>query len=616
MALGTEQRTFGWVQNPGELWKLQKLALCLCKGTNEQKWLIEERFPLLVRNKLMNSDDEVRFVSQLEAEVYDYKDLKGKGTSGKRSDATCTGIIQAVIDAQRTIEVKDNSGNTVSIKKPYTDDWTAEGYLRWAVITGFLQYDEATDSCTPTLIARSLEGQSVDCKVMQEAILAYPPANRILKLLSDGKPHTKFEMGSKLGFIGESGFSSIQQAVFVATWDEAPQKEKKDIKSNMEGDSDKYARMIASWLSKLGWVKTTRKMLHEEYLGKKYSMEYTAYQITVQGVNAFKRSHSYSSKAGIDKRVMFQMLASRKATAPDYLRLRRATILDALSKGDKDTTQLLRRLEDDKIEANNATVMDDIYGLVNVGLEIKEKANGKYHLGDKIIDLHIPTNIDVMPDDAAEIKNEISEKIKYIDHRYLVLVDLAYSTAPSRGKKNADAREFEYKTADLLTKELEFKGRRLGDSAKPDIIVSYGKNGIIIDNKSYQDGFSVDKGCADEMGRYIDQNAQRQPGLPPNEWWKNFDNEASNFYFLFITSYLKGNFVSNLNELSRLHGGVLGAAMGVKSLLYAADRLKCAQMKYSDFFALFDNDEIVVEPAELLEDGLMVAEHRQNNNLI
>lgn len=614
MATSTEQRTFGWVQNPGELWKLQKLVLCLCKDTDEQKWLIEERFPLLLRNDLMTSDDEARFVSQLEAGVYDYKDLKGKGTSSKRSDATCTGIIQAIIDAQKTVDLIGEDGNTVSIKKPYTDDWTAEGYLRWAVITGFIQYDEANDSCVPTVTARALEGQPVDCAVMQEAMLAYPPANRILFLLSDQKPHTKFEMGNKLGFIGERGFSSIEQAMFVATWSEAPQKEKSDIRSNMEGDSDKYARMIAGWLSKLGWVTTTRKMLNEVYLGKAYSMEYTAYQITIQGVNALKRSHSYSSKAGIDKRVMFQMLASRKVTAPDYLRLRRATLLDALGKGDKSIAQLLRRLEDDKIEANDATVKDDIRGLVNVGLEIKAKANGKYHLADTIVGLQIPADIDVLPDDAAEVKNEVSEKIGYIDHQYLVLVDLAYSAAPSRGKKNADAREFEIKTADLLTKELDFKGMRLGDSAKPDVIVSYGRNGIIIDNKSYQDGFSVDKGCADEMGRYIDQNAQRQPGLPPNEWWKNFDNEAENFYFMFITSYLKGNFVSNLNELSRLHGGTMGAAIGVKNFLYAADRLKCAQMQYDEFFGLFDNDEIEVEPAELIGDGLMVAEHRLKDN--
>ena len=58
----------------------------------------------------------------------------------------------------------------------------------------------------------------------------------------------------------------------------------------MEGDSDKYARMIAGWLSQLGWVSKTSKTVSETFLNKTYSLEIgTAFIITVQGLNALKK---------------------------------------------------------------------------------------------------------------------------------------------------------------------------------------------------------------------------------------------------------------------------------------------------------------------------------------
>lgn len=171
------------------------------------------------------------------------------------------------------------------------------------------------------------------------------------------------------------------------------------------------------------------------------------------------------------------------------------------------------------------------------------------------------------------------------------MFDLAYSDADSKQKKNMDAKEFEIQTANLLTKELNFKGERLGDSNKPDAIIYYDEYGTIIDTKSYKDGFSVDKHCADEMSRYITQNNKRIPGSPKNEWWKRFDCDITEFTFLFVTSFLKGNFKNNLNEISN-NTSINGAAIGVDNLLYLAESLKDGTRSYSDFFTLFNNDEI------------------------
>ncbi len=62
-----------------------------------------------------------------------------------------------------------------------------------------------------------------------------------------------------------------------------------------------------------------------------------------------------------------------------------------------------------------------------------------------------------------ELKDRLREELKYIDHRYLGLIDLAYDGNASR--------DFEIQTIDLLTNELDFKGMRLGESRKPDGVI-------------------------------------------------------------------------------------------------------------------------------------------------
>ena len=133
----------------------------------------------------------------------------------------------------------------------------------------------------------------------------------------------------------------------------------------------------------------------------------------------------------------------------------------------------------------------------------------------------------------------------------------------------------------------------MGDSNRPDIIISYETNGTIIDNKSYADGFNIDKHNADEMSRYINENSRRIPGVPPNEWWKNFDENVTNYTFLFVTSFLKGRFEEQLKYISRTQGGIKGAAIGVENLLYLAENLKSGKISHSDFYSKFNNSEII-----------------------
>lgn len=593
-------RTFGWVQNPGDLKKLKRVVSIFEFGSTENSWMIHTRLPLLLQYDLISKDDYNSFISQLSKTVIEvkYSMLKGKGAgAGSRKDAKCTGIVQAVIDAQRSATYIDCAGNTITIKKPYTDDWSAEGYIRWAISCGLLEYVKASDTCKITALgsrlANAAEGSSAEKEALSIALLSYPPVIRVLSLLKEQDNQTKFDLGSKLGFKGEMGFTSIPQAVYLCDYCEAiTSTEKSDVRSNDEGDSDKYARGIASWLCQMKWVETSNKEVTDTYRGHTYTASLQTYSITRAGEKALIKAKGNSSNPRLERVVMFEMLASNKAPGSDYLRYQRACILKAFASTEKTLEQLQKSLEGYELNIDIDAIRDHIDGLLSIGIDIAVNGN-KYKLLDKIEGLEIPPGSSCVKDTVNDIKDRARSKLKTVEHKYLVLIDLAYSDAASKAKKNADAREFEIQTADLFTKELSFSGMRLGDSRKPDIIVSYDTNGTIIDNKSYKDGFSISRGCADEMSRYVNENIMRNPALNANEWWKNFDSRITSYTFLFITSYLKGDFEKQLNYISTANGGIKGAAISVENLLYFAEGVKSGRLSYSDFYTSFANKEMI-----------------------
>ena len=594
------KRTFGWVQNPGDLKKLKKVVGIFKAGSAENLDLVSNKLPLLLTYGLISNDDYNDFIAELnktDIEI-DYSKLKGKGSGSRtRKDAICTGIIQAIIEAQQNKTYSDVAGNSITIKKPYTDDWTAEGFLRWAISCGLLEYVKDDDKCKITPLGEELanapDNSPAETEALTKALLSYPPVIRILSLLEAQDEQTKFDLGSKLGFKGEMGFTSMSQDAYLCDYCEATTAgERTNVRSNEEGDSDKYARGIASWCMQMGWVESNQKDVTETYRRKSYTAKLQTYSITRKGEKALIKARGNSSNPRLARVLMFEMLVSNKVSSANYLRFVRACIIKALTSSDKSTDQLKKALKGYELDVDDTAIKDHIEGLISIGLEITENA-GKYRLLDKIECLEIPARTECVKDNVVDIKDRVRNKLIHLDHKYLALIDLAYSDAASRAKKNADAREFEIQTADLFTKELSFNGQRLGDSRKPDVIISYGLDGTIVDNKSYKDGFNISRTCADEMSRYINENNLRQKSLNPNEWWKNFDSTITAYTFLFITSYLKGQFEDQLEYVSNANGGIKGAAIGVESLLYLSEGIKAGRISHADFYSNFNNKEMI-----------------------
>lgn len=575
------QRTFGWIQNPANTSTLQHVVAALDANSKVTQWLLNERIPLLKNNNLLHDTDEwdnyIKFLQS--GQSIPYSALKGKGCGGgKRKDAKCSGIIQAVIDAQKIITVKICGADT-EMHKPYSDDWTADGFLRWGISIGLIKYNQDDDTCQISESGKQFINASNEefNEILGKAYLSYPPVCRILQLLSAGEHLTKFELGKNLGFTSEAGFTSFPQNIWAQAYQEHPQ-ERTIIRNNYEGSSDKYARMICSWLKEIGWVNIAEKHVTEQYAGKSYSCSISqAYTITALGKINYKRATGKSSLARIPKLVFFGML-STKPSDKDYLRLRRALIIKYTEKDYRNLAQIKDFLASHGLDETIETIKDDLLGLTNIGLNYNCKSNC-YKLTDEIQCLQIPNGNDFSKGDTSLIKDRIRPHLKHLNQKYLALIDLSLN-----GKANL---EFEIQTLDLLTNELNFKGKHLGGSRRPDGIISYKINGLIIDNKAYSKGYALPRHQIDEMVRYLQENNERREEINSNKWWEEFDNEVSTFNFAFISSYFTGQFTPRLIEIKN-RTGINGAVINIENLLLVAEALKRGELTYPDFFKLFD----------------------------
>ena len=564
-------RTFGWVQDPSDFESLIKVVSIFDNKSETHKELVNEKIDRLIEER----DGKSHFLEVLNSIPLKIKYADLVGTSfTPRSSARCNGIVQATVKGQ----VRD-----------FISDWPADNFVRWAQALGFIKYNYFDDSFEITEEGLNLTGaKTIEEKedILIDSLLSYPPAVRILNLLSDGKVKTKFELGKNLGFIGEDGFTSIPQDVLIMTLATTEDtKERNKLRTDTEGSSDKYARMIAKWLSKLGLLVQVAKEVELNIGGKNYKEKIgQSYMITAKGIQSLNKVNGRSRHKRISKNISWEMLAT-KGTDRNYIRTRRALIIKSLIECKSGLTleEIRDRLEIQTISELFTVVKDDIDGLINIGLNI-EKIGEKYYFNDEINDFIIPIIENSEKSEFTQEKDNLREKLDTLSHEYLSLVDLAFDSQQNR--------LFEMKTVELLTKECNYKGVHLGGSRKPDGII-YTENstdnyGVIIDTKAYSNGYNLPISQVDEMVRYVEENNKREKERNSNEWWKEFGDNINKFYF----SCISGKFIGNIEEkLQRItiFTNVYGNAMTIITLLYLANEIKANRLKTMEVVKYFDN---------------------------
>ena len=553
-------RTFGWVQDPSDFESLIKVVSIFDNKSETHKELVNEKIDRLIEER----DGKSHFLEVLNSIPLKIKYADLVGTSfTPRSSARCNGIVQATVKGQ----VRD-----------FISDWPADNFVRWAQALGFIKYNYFDDSFEITEEGLNLTGaKTIEEKedILIDSLLSYPPAVRILNLLSDGKVKTKFELGKNLGFIGEDGFTSIPQDVLIMTLATTEDtKERNKLRTDTEGSSDKYARMIAKWLSKLGLLVQVAKEVELNIGGKNYKGKIgQSYMITAKGIQSLNKVNGRSRHKRISKNISWEMLAT-KGTDRNYIRTRRALIIKSLIECKSGLTleEIRDRLELQAISELFTVVKDDLDGLMNIGLNI-EKIGEKYYFNDEINDFIIPIIENSEKSEFTQEKDNLREKLDTLSHEYLSLVDLAFDSQQNR--------LFEMKTVELLTKECNYKGVHLGGSRKPDGII-YTENstdnyGVIIDTKAYSNGYNLPISQVDEMVRYVEENNKREKERNSNEWWKEFGKNIDKFYFSFIS----GRFIGNIEEILQritIFTNVYGNAMTIITLLYLANEIKANRL--------------------------------------
>ncbi|MGR3914503.1 MAG: hypothetical protein OD918_08295 [Gammaproteobacteria bacterium] len=560
-----EGRAFGWVQDPAKWGNLRRAVGVFCPDSAFHKQMQKK-----IRQLVQMDDGRQSLADALSRRPLQltYRELIGTAFT-PRSAARCNGIIQAAIEGQ---------------KRGFIADWPADNFLRWAHALGFVRWHASTDRFDATArgisLSKTTENSDAEYRIYAAALLSYPPATRVMNLLGDAAQRdgcmTKFAIGGQLGFQGEKGFTHIDENFFVKELALASKEDKKTMKRNWEGDADKYARMICSWMSNLKhpWARKVDKEFSVAVDGTPRTEKLTAYALTKRGFEERKRTSGISSSPKSPKFVPYEMLCTKSA-GRDFLRKRRALITQAICKKPLSIDEIKRRLASENMQSGEAAIQADLDGLRNIGIFVEELPGGRFHCRDNIRGLRIPRHEPPADDAIRQSMEKCGERLHKIPRDFLVLVEMSFDKTRSR--------MFEIKIVELLTQHCNFSGKHLGGGSRPDGAVYCKDYGVIIDAKSYAEGFSIPVTECDKMARYV-YEAFRHPADNKTRWWSVFPPSIQKFLFLFVSGKFTGDFSARLHALgNRNEQNAPGAAITATTLLLVAEKIAAKEIGHDEF---------------------------------
>ncbi|MCP1222369.1 hypothetical protein NKW45_10995 [Acetobacter orientalis] len=579
--------TLGWVQNSSNFENLRNFVEAFVPNSKRWNYIMKT---LSETDIVRDPDVRQSLKTALNQSVVKLNFSQLVGTRSPQNDKnSCNAIGQIAVAGQR---------------RPFVDDWSAACFLRWAECLGFVKTDMEAYWFKLTDRGRLFASDFVvsnlnDNEALVQGLMEYPPVSRILKYLKENNSRavSKFELGQNLGFSGEDGFTSMGQSTLSYLRRVDNMKDRKKLLTDVEGSSDKYARMICSWLSCLGWVKQEPFSLENKNFKDPIKCPWF-YRIEFRGENILRRIDGVSIHPSVEKYVSWNMLAT-KAKNKVFLRNRRAMLLNILKSKKSSITEdyIISEMEKKGFPDYIYELPVDFIGLVNCGIEIETSGVSKknYFLRSKIKGLIIPQqkNITYLEDAKLEkLKHEIRRKTPNIDPRYVELIEI------SRSKSLA--KIFEVQVADLLQKEYGLETTLLGGGWAPDSLAfvedagcSYG---VIIDTKAYKDGFSLPVSEQDKMIRYIEDNKNRPTQSQGNKfWWRNFPEKIEDFKFLFVSSKFSNSSIQKGLEYIFSRTQVHGAVLNAEQILYGAELIKTKKINLEEFGGFFKEKEIYFE---------------------
>lgn len=585
-------RTWGWVQDAGDLSKLADV-IGIFDGRSEINKLVKSKIEQLV----LTEHGKERFLNYLNQEkiIIPYRDLCGtnkKIPNSKPKSFYCTGIVQAAIPGQ---------------KREYIRGWPADNYVRFALTLGLLEYNYDNDTCCLSNIGEDfvqLRSRRVETSVLSlkekefliDLLLSYPPAVRILELLSiDNNKHlSKFEISEKMAFVGEAGFITYPVDILLESiaYEKDPTIKNK-MRTDWESTLDKYARMISGWLGSLDLVRRKAKDFNID--GETVTIG-QSYKLTGKGYQAFRKARGMSKHAVIPKRVSWEMLAT-KEDDKERLRTRRSLILKKVSESTREYSynEICKFINNNDFVSLDATVneiKDDLIGLKRLGLMLE--LNDDYvKFRDQLEPFVIPIKVDAHYEKSniEEIKSFLKDELVNVSHDWLQLVDLSYD--------GRNARIFEMQIVSYFKNVLNYSGEHLGGAYEPDGALWRNSFGIILDTKAYKDGFPINTDVRRQMEDYLQDVIQKDDKRQPNKWWDVYPVDIIDFSFLFVSSFFKGGNYREVMKTIQYNTNISGGAISAVQLLLMGEKFLSNEMNYNEIRSLLTDHDYINETSHL-----------------
>ncbi len=404
--------------------------------------------------------------------------------------------------------------------------------------------------------------------IFRDGLLTNPPVIRVLELLVQERRErnfglSKYDVGAKLGFVGDVGFTHYNPEWIVAN----------NYNFNTkEGDSDKWARTILSWLMQINWVYQS-----EEYqlIGDKKLSLYKV-EDQVEGILRYNARR-------IRRYVPSEMLCSDHHAFPKLVQKRRVVILDSLRQKPVTIKDLICQLLRNEIEANEKTVRFEIISLRQAGFHIV--SDGLYYRLEDNIELDV----------ELELFASINEEESYLERVIETLVVEYESTIPSRlvdnlvryGVDGSKGKEFESVVAEYfkyLGYDTSYLGQgrgRVSDVIARYIDGVYAKSyGIIIDAKATDTKYSFPASDLRKMKEYIETH-----GIELMEY------KIPNHAFAFVSSDFIDDVKRPLEEIYK-EKYVPGTAIKVVDLLELGDGMVKGKYKISELYNQFSTNQL------------------------
>jgi hypothetical protein len=471
-----------------------------------------------------------------------------------------------------------------NIKKKW--EWDARCRIKAICASGMAEIDRDIQGYYLTPLGKKLCGapksdvvskskrmlSAKEIEIFRQGLLTNPPVVRVLSILNESRKKgngsmSKYDIGSQLGFVGDIGFTHYE-AEFVAQSGKSF--------NDAEGDADKWARTIISWLIQVGWVVEAG---YKKIYNRKLQLYTTTYDVD--------RALQYSARSTV-KYIPQEMLCSDHHPFAEIIQQRRVSILKMLrQKQSMPIKEMVNTMVSSNIDTNEETLAFDILNLQQAGIQITKEQN-YYRLLDNI-------KLDVIADQmASNVKMEGVEKeielyvAKYADSLPPRLIDNLIRYGSGHDEKNS-AVLFEI-TIDRLFSFMGYKSQYLGQGygRVADVIAKYKdmfppkSYALIIDAKAYKE-YTFPAGDVRKMKEYIKFHGKElmQDMIPHHA-------------FAFISKTFK-NPNEKLEEIAR-DTAVSGTAIDVYTLLKLCSKVVQQQISISGIYSDFTtNRQFVCE---------------------